>query len=98
MARRGMEQCGPIEADDDKATRHPGEFAEDTLSFGVAIAVMQQADTQHTIKYAVSKGQRQDIGTQPALPAMSCVVGRRQMRHIITDISPNGCEPKKIRR
>src|SRR5215470_6748954 len=94
MACHGMEQGGPIEADDDKATRHPGEFAEDTLSFGGAIAVVQQADTQHTVKYAISKGQRQDVGTQPELPAMLCVVGRRQVRHIITDISPNGCDPK----
>ena len=32
-----MKQCGPIEADDDKATRHPGEFAEDTQTFDVAV-------------------------------------------------------------
>src|SRR2546426_9253743 len=94
MARQGMEQRGPIEADDDKAPRHPGEFTEDTLAFGVAIAVVQQADTQHTVKDAVSKGQSQDVGTQPALPTMPYVVGSRQVRHIIADISPNGGDLK----
>src|SRR4029450_11115030 len=94
MACHSMEQGGPIEADDDKATRHPGEFAEDTLSFGVAIAVVQQTDTQHTVKYTVDKGQRQDTGAQPALPAMPRVVGSRQVRHIKADISPNGGDPQ----
>jgi hypothetical protein len=51
-----MEPCGAIEADDDQATRHPGEFAEETLACGVAVAMVPQADTQPTIKDTVAKG------------------------------------------
>jgi hypothetical protein len=64
------------------------------LSFGVAVAMVEQAETQHTVKDMVGKGERPHIGAQSAPSTGLRMLCSCEVRHIRADIRANDGHPK----